>query len=281
MVPLRPSPSRGSRATAVCPPARPSPVRGTHATAASVSPPTRPSATSSSAAPVRPPPGAPPPPSSPTLAPRLLRAGRGLRRRLPITGTRRTRRRPAVLFCATDGRSSTPETYTCPKCKPRCRFHLAHSFMVPAFILHVQAITRATRTTTRRTLAASAGTGMASRSRPYSLRAVGRAGQQRHEPESARSHVPAAIAHVQAPATSTTPAYPIARPPPPPAFPQPPSRNMLLPYGSVPPPGATVSCPVTLASEDGVLAVWRARHDAILDLRRNAVRDVWWCREVV
>ncbi|KAH9018003.1 hypothetical protein EDB84DRAFT_1276362 [Lactarius hengduanensis] len=42
----------------------------------------------------------------------------------------------------------------------------------------------------------------------------------------------------------TTPAYPIARPPPPPAFPQPPpSRNMLLPYGSVPPPGATVVMP--------------------------------------
>ncbi|KAH9040314.1 hypothetical protein EDB83DRAFT_2507647 [Lactarius deliciosus] len=47
------------------------------------------------------------------------------------------------------------------------------------------------------------------------------------------------------PQTGTTPAYPLARPPPPPpAFPQPrPSRGMLMPYGSIPPPGATVVMP--------------------------------------
>ncbi|KAH8993014.1 hypothetical protein EDB92DRAFT_1796773 [Lactarius akahatsu] len=46
------------------------------------------------------------------------------------------------------------------------------------------------------------------------------------------------------PQTGITPAYPRAPPLPPPAFPQPPpSRNMLMPYGSVPPPGATVVMP--------------------------------------
>jgi hypothetical protein len=30
-----------------------------------------------------------------------------------------------------------------------------------------------------------------------------------------------------------------------------------------------------------VHAVWRARHNAVLDLRRDAVRDVWWGREAV
>ena len=30
-----------------------------------------------------------------------------------------------------------------------------------------------------------------------------------------------------------------------------------------------------------MLAVWWVWHDVILDLRRDAVRIVWWCREVV
>ncbi|KAH9053240.1 hypothetical protein EDB87DRAFT_1780498 [Lactarius vividus] len=50
------------------------------------------------------------------------------------------------------------------------------------------------------------------------------------------------------PQSSTTiPAYPLTRPPPPLAFPQPPpQRNnpaMVMPYGSIPPPGATVVMP--------------------------------------
>jgi hypothetical protein len=30
-----------------------------------------------------------------------------------------------------------------------------------------------------------------------------------------------------------------------------------------------------------VLAVWRARHDPVLDLRRGVVRHVRWCRKAV
>ena len=51
---------------------------------------------------------APPPPSP---------IGRGLRRRLPMMGTRRLCRRPADLCC---GRTLVyPENYLCPKCEPR------------------------------------------------------------------------------------------------------------------------------------------------------------------